>query len=111
MVIDTEFSLSALGRSDEIKICECTTYDLSLKLKAYEPPILCMAYATAWIESCILNCTVVPIDLSALNQAAKNCVCKSASERDLLHFLLGSRLPSFLYAPLRNQQIPKNIAE
>lgn len=40
MVIDTEFSLSALGRCDEVKICVCAIYDLSLKLEAYEPPIL-----------------------------------------------------------------------
>lgn len=62
MAIDTEFSLSTLGRCDEIKFCVYTTYDLSLKLEAYEPPIVCMGHVTRWIESCILSCTVVPID-------------------------------------------------
>lgn len=33
MVIDMEFSLSAL--EDVMKICMCTTFDLSLKLEAF----------------------------------------------------------------------------
>lgn len=54
----------------------------------------------AFLIALLFQLTSMP----ALNQTAKNCVCacKSASERDLLHFLLGNRLPSFLSTPLRN---------
>lgn len=84
MVIDTGFSLPSLGRCDDIKICECRPYDLSLKLEAYEPPILCMDYATDWLESCILNCTVDPIDFYVCVELdCKKFVCVSLPVREI----------------------------